>query len=114
VVQLLGRTSVLIEARKQHCDLFVTETHPKVLYRALFGQKYDYGDNATQMNEALKAKLNVEVRISNDHEWDAAISALAALRGLQGAWKHDLHREHSDEEARLVEPCGETYYFWPE
>lgn len=106
--------SVLIKAREAQPDLFVTETHPKVLCYALFEKKYDYENRSTQMDGDLNNKLDTEVETENDHEWDAAVSTLAALRGQQDRWKNDLHEIESSDDERLVEPCGPTHYFWPE
>lgn len=95
----------------------VTETHPKVLYQEVWGGGNgfpEYGD-MTKMNPALEEELGVPVEAESDHEWDAAVSTLAALRGLTGEWDFDLHQDLSREpDERLVKPCGETHYFWPE
>lgn len=95
----------------------VTETHPKVLYQEVWGRGNgfpEYGD-MTKMNPALGKELGVPVEAESDHEWDAAVSTLAALRGLTGEWNFDLHQDLSREpDGRLVKPCGETHYFWPE
>jgi len=105
--------AVLIEARNTQSDLFVTETHPKVLYRALVGKKYDYDNESASMDTVIEKELGTTVEISNDHEWDAALSTLAALRGLQGEWELDLHEKELGETARLIKPCGKTHYVWP-
>jgi len=104
--------SVLHELRKANGDVYVTETHPKVLCYELFKQKHNYTGNG-QMDDWLAGKLKVEINTSNDHEWDAAISALAALRGLQGAWNTDLHKLPANGTGRFVHPCGKTHYVWP-
>lgn len=106
--------SVLIAARKAQRNLLVTETHPKVLYYAMFGEQYDYENDSARMDTQLQDELNTEVETENDHEWDAAVSTLAVLRGRQGRWKNDLHEIESSDGERLIDPCGETHYFWPE
>ena len=53
------------------------------------------------------------MRTSNDHEWDAAISAYALLMGITGAWKTDLHELQPEDNCRIVKPCGKTFYYWP-
>lgn len=94
----------------------VTETHPKVLYQEVWGEQSaypEYGD-VPQMNRALEEELGIPVETASDHEWDAAVSTLAALRGLTGKWDFDLHRDLDWEpDGRMVKPCGETHYFWP-
>jgi hypothetical protein len=92
----------------------ITETHPKVLYWALEGRKYDYKSNSAQMDSKLSRRLGIEIHTSNDHEWDAAVSALAALRGMSGDWPHDLFLEEEADGARLVRPCGPVHYWWPD
>jgi hypothetical protein len=106
--------SILIKVSEAQEDLFVTETHPKVLFFALFDEKYDYENNSDQMNEKLGAELDTDVETKNDHEWDAAVSTLAVLRSKQRKWTNDLHEIESSNGERFVEPCGETHYFWPQ
>lgn len=95
----------------------VTETHPKVLYQEVWGVGNgfpEYGD-VPKMNAALEDELGLPVEADSDHEWDAAVSTLGALRGLTGAWGFDLHHDLDREpDGRLVKPSGETHYFWPE
>jgi hypothetical protein len=94
----------------------ITETHPKVLFRALHKDKlkYDYIEHREPMDKLLSRLLGVDVAPNNDHEWDAAISAFAALKGFSGQWPHDLHQLKARENERILEPCGATHYFWPE
>ena len=66
------------------------------------------------MNKRLRRLLAVDVVPQNEHEWDSAISILAAVRGLQGSWQRDLHALPTDSDERLVQPCGRTAYVWPE
>ena len=116
---LLGAMSVngmavLFTARRAFPDIFVTETHPKVLYYARCKQRYDYsGRNASAMNACLSCWLGVNVTPQNEHEWDAGISILPVVRGLHGSWQ-DLHALPPDSGERLLQPCGKTTYMWPE
>ena len=111
----LNGMASLVAVRQAFPDIFVTETHPKVLCYAQFNQRYNYnGSNTSVMNKRLRRLLAVDVVPQNEHEWDSAISILAAVRGLQGSWQRDLHALPTDSDERLVEPCGRTAYVWPE
>lgn len=107
--------ALLIVMRQAFPDIFVTETHPKILYHAQCNKRYDYnGPNISVMNEHLSRLLAADVELQNEHEWDSAISILAAVRGLHGSWQRDLHALPTDLDERLVQPCGRTAYMWPE
>jgi len=110
----LNGMAVLHTVRSWAASLHITETHPKVLYWALTGKKYDYNRFSTQMNTDLSAWLGTVVETTTDHEWDAAVSILAAVRGFDGEWTHDLFTEHSATEGRLIFPAGPANYWWPE
>ena len=106
--------ALLVAVRQAFPDIFVTETHPKVLYYAQFNQLCDYtGPNIAVMNEHLSQLLVVDVAPQNEHEWDSAISILAVVRGLSGSWHDDLHDRPIVSDERLVQPCGRTAYVWP-
>ena len=106
--------ALLVAVRQEFPHIFVTETHPKVLYHAQCNERYDYGRNISAMNEHLSRLLAADVAPRNEHEWDAAISILAVVRGLHGLWKRDLHALPTDSDERLVQPCGKTAYLWPD
>lgn len=107
--------ALLVAVREAFPHIFVTETHPKVLYYALFNQRYDYNDpNTSVMNTRLSRLLAADVAPRNEHEWDAAISILPVVRGLQRRWRRDLHALPTTSGERLVQPCGRTAYMWPE
>ena len=110
----LNGMAVLLSLRAQRPDLFITETHPKVLFWCLMREKYDYKNKKKVMDKTLRNKLGFEIKSANSHEWDSAISAFIALQGLMGIWKHDLHKMPCTVGERLINPCGETHYFWPE
>jgi hypothetical protein len=95
-------------------SLFVTETHPKVLFRVLAKANYNYVDRREFMDDVLARLLGLSLAPGNEHEWDAALSAYAALEGLSGRWPHDLHSNPSRDGERLLTPCGVTHYCWPE
>ena len=67
------------------------------------------------MDNFLSTKLNgLNFQASNDHEWDAAISAYALFMGIIGTWKNDLHKLKNEDNGRIIKPCDDTFYFWPE
>ena len=111
----LSGMALLVTVRQAFPDLFVTETHPKVLYYTQFNERYDYtGPNASVMDKRLRQLLAANVAPRNEHEWDAAISILAVVRGLNGSWRRDLHDLPTDLHECLVHPCGRTAYVWPQ
>lgn len=106
--------SVLIEAASSSGTITLSETHPKVLYYALTQIKYNYCESHAEMDGFLSNMLgDLDIRTSNDHEWDAAISAYALLMGITGVWKTDLHELQPEDNCRIVNPCGKTFYYWP-
>jgi hypothetical protein len=110
----LNGMSVLIAARLRFADVLITETHPKVLYWQLSGRKYEYQTSKTTMNGLLAGALGISVTSETEHEWDAAVSAFAALQAILRRWPHDLHELPTVKGERLITPCGTTHYFWPE
>jgi hypothetical protein len=109
----LNGMAVLIAARASHPNSQITETHPKVLYCHLAGSKYNWTNSSAKMTGSLGAWLGRAVRVSNEHEWDAALSAYAALQGIIGDWHLDLHDLPVVRGERLVKPAGEAHYYWP-
>lgn len=108
----LSGMAVLLAVRRAFPGVFVTETHPKVLYYQLSGgQHHDYHTNRSDMNKWLRGEFDADVKpLQTDHEWDAAISILPVVRyRLDGSWKNDLHA--TDEP--LVQPCDDTAFVWP-
>lgn len=109
----LNGMAVLVAARQKFPDLLITETHPKVLYWQLSKKKYDYLGCKVAMDQTLANALHLAAAPATEHEWDAAISALAAFEGASGRWHHDLHSLPHETAERIVSPCGRTKYFWP-
>lgn len=105
--------SVLISLRNDNPKVHVTETHPKVLYYALANNRYNYSDNNHVMDTLLSDFFKTTIVTNNDHEWDAAVSVFAALQGILGEWKTDLHQLPELENEKLIKPCGRTNYWWP-
>lgn len=99
----------------------VTETHPKACYHACTREKYDWSKRARPMTRwLLKQFVPASCRFASDHESDAAMSALAALRGLAGDWTLDLHNLPSSQLKALrqsgaaVRFVERTRYWWPD
>ncbi|MDE2676547.1 MAG: hypothetical protein OXI76_01430 [Gemmatimonadota bacterium] len=107
---IVSGMAVLLAVRRALPGVFVTETHPKVLYYELSGgQHHDYrGPNISVMNKWLRGELADDVAPRDDHQWDAAISILPVVRWRDKTWQNDLHAG-----GRLVQPCGGTAYVWP-
>lgn len=110
----LNGMAVLQSIRKSRPHIQITETHPKVLYWALTGSKYNYREEPESMDSFLSKCLGCPVKTKNNHEWDAVLSVVAALRGFEGTWTHDLFKEPMGETGRLVFSSGEAKYWWPE
>lgn len=133
---LYGAMSVngMFVLRRLRCtqpEIFVTETHPKVLYHALRDQKYiyltdgealpdkpkrgvEYSD-LLQRNEWLAAKSplagsSVVKAPTDDHQWDALVSAWAAHVSQLDKWTNLVDHEDS---AMLDFPARRTEYRWP-
>lgn len=109
----LNGMAVLVMARRRFPDLLITETHPKVLYWQIAGRRYNFETERQVMDDALVEHLGIAVAPKTEHEWDAVVSALAALRGAEGQWSNDLHKIETARNERLIEPCGPTHYSWP-
>ena len=108
-------------AQREDKGGLATEAHPKVCYYALrrLVQPWSVKAAGASRREAwewLASELDVRppadaIAALSDHRFDALMACLAALRGLNRQWTHDLH-----EEARASEshPFGRTHYWWPQ
>lgn len=123
---------VLRRLRGQWPRVFVTETHPKVLYHALRsskGQVYvylasgkespppeqvraEYSD-LTQRNTWLQTQMPQASGTApgDDHQWDALISAWAAYQSRKKNWADLVDLE---DQRMLDFPGGCVKYCWPE
>ena len=110
----LSGMAFLLALRARQPGLPVTEAHPKVLYHALTGRRHAYAAEARAMDTLAANALGVDVQTANDHEWDAAASALTALSMLRGTWALDLHKLLPADGERIVMPAGPTAYAWPD
>jgi hypothetical protein len=98
-------------------DTLLTEAHPKACYFAMTGKRHAWPERRRAMVAWLEGELEVVAPEGlgggEDHAFDAAMAALAALRGLDEDWSHDLHAETSTQTAERVELAGRTHYWWP-
>lgn len=109
--------AALIALKDELPGLLITETHPKVLHWHMTRRPYDWEAGRAAMLDLLATQLGFSFTCESDHEWDAVLSALVAFRGATGEWHHDLHNPHefpAFPNERLVKPCGETKYYWPD
>jgi len=101
--------------RERCSDVQITETHPKVLYYQLTGDRYNFGTNSAAMVQQLTGWLQAQVPGAlSEHAWDALISAYAARQWHNRIWTTDLHQLPPDQAESLVWPLGNTAYAWPE
>ena len=105
--------AVLLALRDVAPEITITETHPKVLHWHMMRRPYSFESSQVTMTEALASEFGLPFSCTSDHEWDAALSALVAFRGVSGKWQRDLHTLPITSGERLVMPCGVTKYFWP-
>jgi hypothetical protein len=91
----------------------ISETHPKVLYFALKGQKYDWVNASQEMVDFLSEKFSTSCKLDNDHEFDSAISCYAVLEYLRKGWTNDLHAISDAQCGAYIEPFGNSIYAWP-
>lgn len=92
----------------------ITETHPKVLYPVISEHVYNWKEGREAMVDWIAGYFDMEAIPANDHEFDAALSAFAALQGYLGTWTLDLHRSGDGDRRDIVEYVGPTHFWWPE
>jgi len=111
----LNGMSVLLKLNQFKPNIRITEAHPKVLFHALTGTKYNYAEERTQMDTLLSNWFGVpNIKTESDHEWDALISAYSAYQGFSGNWSLDLHESTLDESVKSIDPVGKTHFYWPD
>jgi hypothetical protein len=96
--------------REYYPTVNLNETHPKVLFYALSGEKYYF---SKLMKNWLFNQMEFfldQMEVSNEDEFDALFSAWATWMGLQGNWKEDLMRDINN----LILPISGVTYYWPE
>jgi len=112
----LNGMSVVHALRQRDAALVVSETHPKVLYFALAGTKYDWNDSRQSMIAWLNELLGGATLGSvTDDEFDAVLSAWTCAQGVAGRWTRDLHASNAGDgiAGAPIRPAGPTNYFWP-
>lgn len=113
-----GGLLIQLQDRFRADDTMITEAHPKVCYRALTGEKANWAADRETMTAWLIGELGVgrpeEICVEDDHRFDAATSALAALRGVNGDWTLDLHALPGEDYSDRIRFCGTTHYWWPD
>jgi hypothetical protein len=112
----LNGMGVILALRQKVPAMVVTETHPKVIYFATSGKKYDWDGARSAMTAWLGDQLGrAALATSTDHEFDAALSAWACAQGVMGLWKRDLHAPIPGHliGGSSIRPAGATRYFWP-
>lgn len=109
--------TLALRLRELWLDIVLTETHPKVLW-AHMDTGFEYPRDSRGAVGAvgwLERAAGTALAVRNKHEFDAALSAWAAIQGYEGAWTRDLTSERASEQTgddvRLVSP---THYFWPD
>jgi len=102
--------ALAIRVRELWPKIELNETHPKILYYALTGNRYPKFETefATWLCRQFTPQIDVEM--ANDHEWDALISAWGTWNGMTGLWSKDLMSGVDN----LILPAGSTTYFWPD
>ena len=108
---------VLLSERLRADGTMVTEAHPKVCFFAQTGERHNWKDHKDAMIMWLMGELGLGSQTiafgGEDHCFDAAIAALAALRGVNGEWSLDLHALPLANPEHRISPIGPTHYWWP-
>lgn len=113
-----GAAFLTLLAPRFHQDAtHITEAHPKVLYHALTGRKHAWEADREFMAGWLLQELGLDLPTTvfglQDHPFDAALSLLPALRGLNEDWTLDLHTLQNPRTGDRVTFVGPTHYWWP-
>ena len=106
---VIGGMGLALELRRLWPSILLNETHPKMLYRCVAGSRY----SVTDLHAAVQwfvGHSNVVLidPISNDHAFDAALSAWATRQGYESGWQDLVIQE-----ANPIFPAGEVNYLWP-
>ncbi|WP_395718788.1 hypothetical protein [Prosthecobacter sp.] len=117
-----------LKGRDDHGGI-ITESHPKVTFFALTclngapslhpwatrDRRGVLRASKQQADDFLRGWLGMASlagfgEATTDDGFDACIGCVAALKGLNREWTHDLHQPDDPE---VVHPFGQTHYWWP-
>lgn len=104
----IGGMALAMELRHRWPGIVLNETHPKVLFSALSGDRYRRAALALAIEWFLDHTKLHSTHALNEHEFDAMISAWATQFGLSDGWP-DLVGSDS----HLLFPVGSVKYLWP-
>ena len=100
--------ALAVSLRKDWPGIILTETHPRVLYYAVTGNRYEWSPKVAQwLLDSVGSEGGASIQTQN--EWSALTSAWTAMMGHSGTWNHDL-RQYSKS---AVEPAGPVIFWWP-
>lgn len=104
----IGGMALAMKLRSRWPRIILNETHPKVLFSALTGNRYQKTAIASAVEWFFSyTKLDATGPL-NEHEFDAVMSAWATQAGLWGGWADlvgaDVH---------LLFPVRPVKYLWP-
>ena len=97
-----------ISLRKAWPELVLTEAHPKVLYYAMTGDRYEWTPKVNRWLLDMTGAVNGP-SIQTQNEWRALVSAWTAAMGHSQRWRVDLRKQSKC----AVEPAGPVAYWWP-
>ncbi len=100
--------ALAVSLRRNWPEIILTETHPRVLYYAMTGNRYEWSPKVAQwLRDSVGSELGAAIQTQN--EWSALTSAWTAMMGHSGTWSHDL-RQYTK---AAVEPAGPVMFWWP-
>ena len=100
--------------------LFLTETHPKVLWHCLqkgveYPRQEAWKANASATVKGWLSNKGYTGEIRNEHEFDAVFSGWAALQAYSANWKRDLFMIKAiNQKSGNISVVPDLHYFWPE
>lgn len=104
----IGGMALAMRLREHWPDLILNESHPKVLFYALAGQRYRPNEIDAAIRWFLAHSGLDSNQVRNEHELDALISAWATRFGMSQGWSDLVGEDRS-----LIFPAGRVQYLWP-
>lgn len=104
----IGGMALAFRLREKWPKLDLNETHPKVLLRAHWSDRYD-PKTVSAAIQRFAQRVGIECTFEGEHEFDAVLSAWATRKGLADGWT-DIVEISAD----LLFPAGPVRYLWPE